>query len=114
MILRTSWRRRLPRSPHAPSHGAETEPSARARRSARLDIPVSFRNRSIFNGLMFTCWMGRALPGDRELKPPPPGFRGVAHEPLTELLEHDVREARACESGRLRHAAGSAVLRNPP
>jgi hypothetical protein len=36
------------------------------------------------------------------------------YELRNEILEHEAHEARACESDRLQHAAGSAGLCNPP
>jgi hypothetical protein len=66
------------------------------------------------NGPILTCLMDRALFGDREAKVLPQDFKDVADEPFRESIEHNAREARACESGRLQHAAGFAVLRNPP
>jgi hypothetical protein len=42
-------------------------------------------------------------------------IKDEAHEPLGEIFEHKADEARDCESDRLQHhAAGSAVLWNPP
>ena len=42
-------------------------------------------------------------------------LKDEADEPLSEIFERKAYEARDCESDRLQHhAAGSAVLRNPP
>src|SRR5438105_3350437 len=56
----------------------------------------------------------QALLGNRELKILAQDFTDDADEPLSEIFEPTACEARACESDRFQHAAGSAVLFNNP
>ena len=62
---------------------------------------------------MPACLIDQALVGNRELKILAQDIKDDADEPLSEIFEHKACEARACESDRLQHAAGSAVLLNP-
>jgi hypothetical protein len=62
---------------------------------------------------MFPRLIDQALVGNRELKIPAQDVKDDADEPLSVLFEHKACEVRACESARLQHAAGSAVLCNP-
>jgi hypothetical protein len=56
----------------------------------------------------------QAVVGNPELKLLAQDGKDGANEALSEILEHEAREARACASARLRHAAGLAILCNPP
>jgi hypothetical protein len=57
---------------------------------------------------MAYCWFG-GIADKRKL------LKDEADEPLSEIFEYKACEARDCKSDRLQHhAAGSAVLWNPP
>ena len=66
-----------------------------------------------FNDPMLTRLIDQELVGSRERKILAQDVKDDADEPLTEIVEHKAGEARACESDRLQHPAGSAVLWSP-
>src|SRR5262249_12599368 len=66
----------------------------------------------LFNDPMLTRSSDQALVGNRELKILAQDIKGDANEPLSEIVRCAAREALACESARLQHAADSAVLCN--
>src|SRR5437762_433219 len=76
--------------------------------SSRLGIE------EFFNDPTLTRLVDQALTGNRELRILNEDSKDEADEPLSEVFEHKACEASARESGRLQHAAGSAVLCNPP
>jgi hypothetical protein len=59
-------------------------------------------------------WIGQELVGNRELKILDEDGKDAANEPFNEILERKACQTRAREGNRLQHAAGSAVLCNPP
>src|SRR5262245_24491907 len=83
------------------------------------DLPASFNGvtssenssqlgiEAFFNDPVLTRLIDQALVGNRELMILAQDVKDDADEPLSQLFKHKPCEARACESDRLQHAAGS-------